>query len=350
MDLEDLKFFRNGKYITEVFDEFGEVYGANLMKEFLEDGFIETNPNEENHFYLTGAGKKKIGKVQDDAKKILEVFLSYSLKDYDNAKQLKEFLEEFGMNVFLAHTSIEPSRAWEEEIIKNLKGCDIFIPMMTNNFEDSKWTDQECGIAYNEGKKIIPLMVDLTPYGFLGKFQALRVDTSKWIWKDKDDRVKLIDFINQEFPQVIRESVLNSMEKTRSWIIGKTKIKILKSNEPFSKEEINKIIEASTYNSQIYDAEGARSYLVEIINKYGGDINSESKTLLLNRIEQEKAREVIGGKSEWGGPILYGTAEEKLKQLEGYGGELIEEMRENLKKEIEAENKTSLVDGLKKHL
>jgi len=344
MDLDDLKFFNEGKQISDVLDEFGEVYGSKLFDELLEQGLIEEAPYGETYF-LTGAGQRKIGKKIENERGALKIFLSYSSLDYEQAKNLKEFLEAFGMDVFLAHTSIEPSKTWEEEIYKSLKECDVFIPLLTNNFKNSKWTDQECGIAYNEGKKIIPLMIDLTPYGFLGKFQALRLDTSKWTWRDKDDRVKLIDFINTEFLSRMRESILNSLEKTTSWIIGKTKIRLFKFYEPFSMEEANKIIEASASNNQLYDAEGAKEYLSTLIRKY--KINSESAESILNLIKEREAREILGGKTNAGQPVLYGTPEEKLKQLEGYGGETIEEIREELKKEIEKEKKFSLVKGTK---
>ena len=56
--------------------------------------------------------------------------------------------------------------------------------------------------------------------------------------------------------------------------------------------------------------------------------------------ESEKAREMLGGKSEAGQPILYGkTPEENLKLLKGYRGKGIEEMKEKLRKEIEKEEK-----------
>lgn len=55
--------------------------------------------------------------------------------------------------------------------------------------------------------------------------------------------------------------------------------------------------------------------------------------------ENDKAREMLGGRAEAGLPSVYGTAQEKLKQLKGYGGKLIEEMREEILKEIEKEEK-----------
>jgi len=54
-------------------------------------------------------------------------------------------------------------------------------------------------------------------------------------------------------------------------------------------------------------------------------------------LEREKTREILGGRSEAGSPILYGSPKQKLEQLKGYGGQRIEEMREKLKREIRKE-------------
>ncbi len=57
-------------------------------------------------------------------------------------------------------------------------------------------------------------------------------------------------------------------------------------------------------------------------------------------LEDEKARELLGGKSEAGLPTLCGTPEEQLEQLKGYSGYGIKEMREEIRKKIkEAKSK-----------
>jgi len=42
--------------------------------------------------------------------------------------------------------------------------------------------------------------------------------------------------------------------------------------------------------------------------------------------------------------------EERLEQLKGYGGEIIDEIRKEILQEINEGKKSSLVDGLSKHL
>lgn len=230
----------------------------------------------------------------------LNVFLSYSSKDYNLAKNLKLFLEAFGIDVFLAHADIEPTKEWEEEIYKQLKECDIFIPILTNNFKESKWTDQESGIAYNEHKKIIPIMIDLVPYGFIGKFQGMRMDISNWNNRSNDSRIELIHLINKKFPNEIRECIQRSLDKTWCWILGKTKMQILKEKEPFSKEEINRIIRESSENNQIYDAGGVKEILIELIKKYEKEIESSIKEKMIKVLGEIKSRELLGGKTDAG--------------------------------------------------
>lgn len=41
----------------------------------------------------------------------------------------------------------------------------------------SSWTDQETGIAVATDKLIVPLKVDIDPFGFIGSIQALKVNT-----------------------------------------------------------------------------------------------------------------------------------------------------------------------------
>lgn len=83
-----------------------------------------------------------------------------------------------GFDIFIAHDDIKPSLVWQQEILKNLKQCDIFIPFLTKNFKESNWTDQETGIAFLMGKHIIPLKVDYIPYGFINKYQGLKFDSN----------------------------------------------------------------------------------------------------------------------------------------------------------------------------
>jgi len=99
----------------------------------------------------------------------LKVFVSYSIKDRRLAKQIKKGLLTYGMNVFLAHDDIEASAQWANVILATLKESDVFLPLLTEAFSTSEWTDQETGVALAHRKLIIPLKVDRDPYGFVAQ-------------------------------------------------------------------------------------------------------------------------------------------------------------------------------------
>jgi len=50
---------------------------------------------------------------------------------------------------------------------------DSFVALLTGGFHDSLWTDQEVGFAFGRGVPIISVKLEIAPYGFIGKFQAL---------------------------------------------------------------------------------------------------------------------------------------------------------------------------------
>lgn len=106
----------------------------------------------------------------------IHAFLSYSHKNRKLARRLKEGLAEFGIEAFLAHDDIAVSERWRQVILKKLRDCEIFIPILTDAFMESDWTDQEAGFALARGKRVVPLKVDVGPYGFIGAFQALRLN------------------------------------------------------------------------------------------------------------------------------------------------------------------------------
>jgi len=110
--------------------------------------------------------------------KKVEVFLSYSHADRNLAGEVAKLLEEKGIDVFLAHEDINISEEWREEILKHLKNCTLLIALLTPNFKESVWTNQEAGFALGRGAKIIPLIVggtDIKVFGFLESLQGIHV-------------------------------------------------------------------------------------------------------------------------------------------------------------------------------
>jgi hypothetical protein len=50
---------------------------------------------------------------------------------------------------------------------------DALVALVTPKFVESKWADQEVGIAIGRGSLVIPVMREAVPHGFIGKFQGV---------------------------------------------------------------------------------------------------------------------------------------------------------------------------------
>jgi TIR domain len=105
------------------------------------------------------------------------VFLSHKSEIKKQTGELKEQLEVFGISAFVAHADIEPTVEWQDEIENALASMDAFVALLTTDFHESNWTDQEVGYALGHGVPLIAVKLGKDPYGFIGKFQAL---SSTW--------------------------------------------------------------------------------------------------------------------------------------------------------------------------
>jgi len=88
--------------------------------------------------------------------------------------QLQNTLKEYGISSFVAHKDIEPTKEWQDEIEKALFSMDALAVILTPKFNESKWTDQEVGVAVGRGVLIIPIRKGMDPYGFIGKYQGMQ--------------------------------------------------------------------------------------------------------------------------------------------------------------------------------
>lgn len=125
------------------------------------------------------------------------LFISHVSKYKKSASNLKRSLTAYGIDCFVAHEDITPSKEWEVEIENSLFTMDALCAIVVPEFCESKWCDQEVGIALGQHKLVISINKGENPYGFFGKFQALRSkntssDMAAEVWKiiANNDRTK----------------------------------------------------------------------------------------------------------------------------------------------------------------
>lgn len=101
------------------------------------------------------------------------LFISHLSEHKESASNLKDCLQNYGIDGFVAHEDITPSKEWEKEIEAALFSLDALCAIVAPGFEKSRWCDQEVGIALGRKKMVFPIKKGKDPYGFFGKYQAL---------------------------------------------------------------------------------------------------------------------------------------------------------------------------------
>ena len=105
--------------------------------------------------------------------KRFRLFISHVSKHKVAASNLKDALLIRGVDAFVAHEDIEPSLEWQHEIEVGLRSMHALAALLTPDFHDSRWTDQEIGWALGRGVLVVPVRLDKDPYGLAGKFQGV---------------------------------------------------------------------------------------------------------------------------------------------------------------------------------
>jgi len=216
-----------------------------------------------------GAGMKP-------SKSHLMIFVSHSHRDKEIASTIKEELERIGLSVFVAHEDISPTEEWQGTILKKLKECDVFLALLTKDFEKSHWTDQETGLAIAFNKAIIPIKIDANPYGFISKYQALR-------WQsDPKQNIKALVKILYGKGVVSTDALIESFAKSKSFQDAGFKSDLLRDVAKFTKKQINTIAKAAMQNDQIFNSFKAKEYLSGIFLKYQDSVAST----LMDKLKQ----------------------------------------------------------------
>lgn len=109
--------------------------------------------------------------------KPIRVFVSHSSKDRNMVVDLERAMRELRMRPFLAHRDIEAGWSWREAIRKEITKCDILVALVTPNFRESEYTDQEVGAAWGLEKPVLAVLAGkAAPTGFIADLQGARYD------------------------------------------------------------------------------------------------------------------------------------------------------------------------------
>ena len=92
-----------------------------------------------------------------------DVFISYKSDEYAQAIWVKDALETNGISCWMAPMSIPGGSSYASEIENAIKGCRVFVLILSKKAQGSRWVTKELDRALNCGKTIMPFDIDNHP-------------------------------------------------------------------------------------------------------------------------------------------------------------------------------------------
>jgi len=211
------------------------------------------------------------------------VFLSHKVEVKKEVAELKNSLKIYGVTSFVAHEDIRPTKEWQNEIEYALQTMDAFIALLTEDYHKSDWTDQEVGYALCRGVPIISLNLGKNPYGFIGKFQALKHN-----WKEAPLAIAKILIRHSKMV----DAYINAVCECSSFDEGNKLSQLLPSLEKdiLSMSQIDRIIEAYNNNDQV---KGCYGFNGRLRNNYGPGLVHYLKKLSNGKFSENEDGDIV---------------------------------------------------------
>lgn len=92
-----------------------------------------------------------------------QVFISYKSEEFDEALWVKNTLEAQGITCWMAPMCITGGASYAAEIPAAINNCTVFVLILSEKVQRSKWVPRELDQAINAGKTIMPFMLEDCP-------------------------------------------------------------------------------------------------------------------------------------------------------------------------------------------
>lgn len=204
---------------------------------------------------------------------IFRVFISHTARWKADAEKLKKALQRYGIASFVAHTDVDPTLQWLQEIEKALRSMDLIVPLMTSDFRESKWTDQEVGAAIGRDVPVFPVKVECDPHGFMEKIQAIVVGDRDldFVANNIVKGLLINDAVSHNGKSAV-DAVLIAMDNAYSFDQGNLLATLLPHISALSSQQEESLVLAHNENSQISGAYGFRDHILGELKRLTGNI------------------------------------------------------------------------------
>ena len=194
------------------------------------------------------------------------LFLSHASVHKAAVANLKLELQNRGIDGFVAHTDIEPTKEWRDEIELSLRSMHALAALVTPEFHGSYWTDQEVGWALGSNIFVIPIRLGADPYGFAGKFQGV-LNASLDKPKPLADSIAKILLGNSQTHGEMRRALVHGFVNSKSYAMTWGTYRLLSGLTDLSAGERAVLLKATAENASIHGAYGFPEEIYKIAGR-----------------------------------------------------------------------------------
>lgn len=159
-----------------------------------------------------------------------KVFISYSKKDYiagdgsiikgSPVDMLLSALKSAGISYWIDREGLDAGVTYAEKIARNIKECETFLFLSTENANASDWTLREISSAISFGKKILPVKVDHSEFA---EPVALYLSSIQYIdWKElgaEESLRRIISQVDSQNVEYVHYSEQGKIPKLTTFIL-----------------------------------------------------------------------------------------------------------------------------------
>ncbi|MEW8442149.1 MAG: toll/interleukin-1 receptor domain-containing protein [Candidatus Thiodiazotropha taylori] len=231
-----------------------------IENEFINSVFIQETDERDSQYQAAMPFSKEPKARPDDVglwkDNTLRLFVSHRDQHKAVAWELAKSLEPYGISAFVAHDAIKPMKEWQQEIMNGLMTMEVMLVLLTDDFHESEWTNQEVGYALGKGVPIICVKVgSVDPLGFIAPRQALKASYESIFDAAPIIQKALIDEIGQE--SRLKEVLIGAFINSNSYIAAMDSLKRLTEvTDRLTDSEFVRIVNGYKENDQLHTCAG----------------------------------------------------------------------------------------------
>ncbi len=196
----------------------------------------------------------------------LRLFITHKSEDKERATEIRDACQKLGIACFVAHEDIEPTAEWQTEIERALHSMDVLLALLTPEFHESPWTDQEVGAAVGRQVPVIPVRSGCDPYGFIGKYQAIQGHGVTPSALAGQVVAACLDRFAGTKAQM-KTALVARFEQAESWSTAKKLMGMLETVDALPAELLDRVAAAPAGNSQIAEAWGVPERIATLVER-----------------------------------------------------------------------------------